>query len=90
MANLTLRISSGAIRVDTFRPVDEFKAGMDAMIRALHTAPKAPGQDRIYVAGEPEHDMEQERMRVGIPLPANVVANLREVAAHYGVAFTAA
>jgi LDH2 family malate/lactate/ureidoglycolate dehydrogenase len=77
----------GAIRVDAFRPVADFKAGMDAMIRALHAGPKALGQDRIYVAGEPEHDTEQERTRLGIPLPANVVADLREIAAQYAIPF---
>jgi LDH2 family malate/lactate/ureidoglycolate dehydrogenase len=77
----------GAIRVDAFRPVDEFKAAMDAMIRALHAAPKAPGHERIYVAGEPEHEMERERLRHGIPLPANVVADLRAASAHYKVDF---
>ena len=34
-----------AMRIDLFRPLDEFKRGMDAMIRSLHAAPKAPGHD---------------------------------------------
>ena len=75
----------GAIRIDAFRPVDGFKRGMDAMIQALHAAPKEGGQDRIYVAGEIEHETEQKRLRGGIPLTAVTVADLREVSEKYGV-----
>ena len=35
---------------------------MDAMIRSLHDAPKAAGHDRIYVAGEIEHETELKRV----------------------------
>ena len=75
----------GAIRIDAFRSVDGFKRGMDAMIQALHAAPKEAGQDRIYVAGEIEHETEQQRSRDGIPLTTVTVADLREVAQKYGV-----
>lgn len=75
----------GAIRIDAFRPVDGFKRGMDAMIQALHAAPKEEGQERIYVAGEIEHETEQKRLREGIPLTAATVADLREVAEKFGV-----
>src|SRR5438093_1040488 len=37
-----------------FRPIDEFKRDMDDMIEALRSSPRAEGQERIYVAGEPE------------------------------------
>jgi len=75
----------GALRVDMFRPAHEFKRGMDAMIRALHAAPKEPGQERIYVAGEIEHETEQQRLRDGIPLTPTAVADFKEVAAKYDV-----
>lgn len=74
-----------AMRVDLFRPVEEFKRDMDAMIRALHDAPKAAGHDRIYVAGEIEHETEQERLRNGIPLTEFVVNELQEIGAEFGV-----
>lgn len=74
-----------AIRIDAFRPVDSFKRGMDAMIQALHAAPKEEGQERIYVAGEIEHETEQQRVRDGIPLTAVTVADLKEVSEKYGV-----
>jgi L-2-hydroxycarboxylate dehydrogenase (NAD+) len=75
----------GAIRVDYFRPADEFKRDMDAMIRAIHAAPPAPGHDRIYVPGEIEHKTKQKRLREGIPLPPNVVASLQALSREYEV-----
>jgi LDH2 family malate/lactate/ureidoglycolate dehydrogenase len=75
----------GAMRIDAFRPVEEFKRGMDAMIRALRAAPKALGHDRIYVAGEIEHETAQQRLRDGIPLPENVAADLRALSAQFSV-----
>lgn len=77
----------GAIRVDGFRPVEEFKAAMDDMLRALKDSPKAEGHERIYVAGEIEFECEQERLKNGIPLNQNVVNDLRKVADELGIPF---
>jgi LDH2 family malate/lactate/ureidoglycolate dehydrogenase len=77
-----------ALRVDLFRPLDEFKRGMDVMIRALHAAPKEAGQERIYVAGEIEHETEQLRTRNGIPLSPVVLADLQALSAQYDVPLT--
>jgi L-2-hydroxycarboxylate dehydrogenase (NAD+) len=43
-----------AMRIDAVRPVAEFKAMMDEMIVALRESPKATGESRIIIAGEPE------------------------------------
>ena len=74
-----------ALRVDAFRPVDEFKRGMDAMIRALHASPTEAGQERIYVPGEPEHDVLAQRQREGIPVPDNVLEDLTILAQEHHV-----
>lgn len=76
-----------AMRVDLFRPLEEFKAAMDAMIRSLHDAPKAKGYDRIYVAGEIEHETEQFRLQHGIPLTEYVAAELQALAEEYQIPF---
>lgn len=70
----------GALRVDGFRPVDEFKAMMDDMIRSIKASPKAPGHDRIYIHGEIEFEAEEERRKHGIPLHPEVIDSLREIA----------
>jgi len=69
----------GALRIDGFMPADEFKERMDAMIKAHHKLPKAPGVDRIYLAGEVEQETEGQR-RQGIPLHPSVLASLQEIA----------
>lgn len=76
----------GALRIDGFMPADEFKKGMDTMIKAHHALPKAPGVDRIYLAGEVEQETERQR-RQGIPLHPSVLASLQEVAKELGIEY---
>lgn len=78
----------GALEIARFRPLEEFKAAMDDLLAALKASPKAEGQARIYVAGEPELECEARRRREGIPLAPGLVAELREVAATLGIPFT--
>ncbi|HEV8721858.1 MAG TPA: Ldh family oxidoreductase [Candidatus Binatia bacterium] len=77
----------GAIRVDTFRPVDEFKRDMDRLIRELKSTPPIEGQERVYVAGEIEFETAEERAERGIPLLPSVLKGLREVSEHVGVPY---
>jgi LDH2 family malate/lactate/ureidoglycolate dehydrogenase len=80
----------GAIDIQRFRPLDLFKTDMDDLLRALKNSPKAEGEERIYVAGEPEWECEQVRRREGIPLAPGLVAQIRTVAADSGLPFTLA
>jgi L-2-hydroxycarboxylate dehydrogenase (NAD+) len=77
----------GAIRVDTFRPVAEFKRDMDRLIRELKSTPPIEGQERVYVAGEIEFETAEERAERGIPLLPSVLKGLREVSEHVGVPY---
>jgi len=77
----------GALSIDGFMPVDEFKEGMDGMIKAYQTLPKAAGTDRIYVAGEVEQEIEKQRRKNGIPLHPVVVASLQELAKEVGIEY---
>ena len=74
-----------ALRVDAFRPVPDFKAGMDAMIDALHNVPPVDGQERVMVAGEPEARTRQRRSEMGVPLAPNVMDDLAALAARFNV-----
>jgi len=76
----------GALRIDGFMPADEFKERMDAMIKAHHELPKAPGVDRIYLAGEVEQETERQR-RQGIPLHPSVLASLQEAAKELNIEY---
>ncbi len=68
------------IDVTRFMPMDIFKARMDELIDQIHTSPKSPGVDRIYVAGEIEYDLEAARRTAGVPLEESVFAALEQAA----------
>jgi LDH2 family malate/lactate/ureidoglycolate dehydrogenase len=71
--------------VDAFRPVTDFKAGMDAMIDAFHQSPTVDGREKVLVAGEPEAKTKARRSNSGIPLPPNVFTDLTALSEQFGV-----
>jgi len=77
----------GAWHVDSFRPIREFKAAMDALQRQLKNAPRAEGQDRIYIHGEKEYEKAELYTRQGIPLNPKVAADLEMIAREVGVEY---
>lgn len=76
----------GAMRVDAFRPADEFKAHMDQWIGRFRRAEPVAGQ-QVLIPGDPEREMEKERLEQGIPLLEPVVKDLQEVAGKFGLTF---
>jgi len=77
----------GALRVDYFRPVEEFKKEMDDLIRRLKNSAKAEGQSRIYIHGEKEFELEEKYRQEGIPLYYKVYEDLKAIASEVGVPF---
>jgi LDH2 family malate/lactate/ureidoglycolate dehydrogenase len=77
----------GAVRIDRFRPPDEFKRDMDRLIRELKATPPLAGHERVYVAGEVEFETAEERAERGIPLLASVLKGLRDVSQRVGVPY---
>jgi len=75
----------GAIRLDGFRPVDEFKTTMDEMTLGFRNAKKAAGCDRIYTHGEKEFEHEEKRRKEGIPLHSIVKWVLEHQANEHGI-----
>ncbi len=75
----------GAIRIDALRDADEFKRQMDRELRTFKTSAPAPGADRVYVAGEIEHENEIAFRRDGIPLIEPVLDDLDRLAADLGL-----
>jgi LDH2 family malate/lactate/ureidoglycolate dehydrogenase len=74
-----------AIDPARFRPLEEFKRDMDDMFEALKTSPREEGQERIYVAGEPESETEQVRRRQGIPLAPALAQQCNDMARSLGI-----
>lgn len=74
----------GAMRIDAFRPADEFKQHMDNWIERFRSA-KAIEGEKVIIPGDPEREMEKERMEKGIPLLAPVVKDLEELGKKFEV-----
>jgi LDH2 family malate/lactate/ureidoglycolate dehydrogenase len=77
----------GAMRIDAFRPAEDFKHHMDNWIRRFRSAKPVNGQDSVIIPGEPERAMEVLRMKEGIPLHKAVVEDLKELSKKLGIAF---
>jgi L-2-hydroxycarboxylate dehydrogenase (NAD+) len=77
----------GALRVDAFRPVEDFSAAMDDLQQRMKDSPKAAGQERIYIHGEKEYEQVERRRLEGIPLNPKVLAELEQMAQRYEVKF---
>ncbi|SHM07921.1 malate dehydrogenase (NAD) [Chitinophaga jiangningensis] len=76
----------GAMRVDAFRPADEFKAHMDTWISRFRSATPVEGK-QVLIPGDPEREMQQHRLDNGVPVLAPVVKDLKEVAAKFNLNF---
>jgi LDH2 family malate/lactate/ureidoglycolate dehydrogenase len=74
-----------AIRVSAFEDVARFKARVDAAIRQLHQAKRAPGVERIYAPGELEYLTQERYQAEGIPLNDETLAGVRASAERLGV-----
>ena len=75
----------GAMRVDAFRPLDEFRAMMDEYLSGLRMTPTTPGEDEVIYPGILESRTEKERRERGIPLHPGVVEYLSGLASELGV-----
>ncbi len=62
----------------------EYTQRMASLIEGIRHSPRAPGVDRIYLPGEIEWLKEREYRQSGIPVPAGVLGELRELAAEFG------
>ena len=75
----------GAMRVDAFRPADEFKSHMDNWIKRFRAAETTPGNDRVLIPGDPERELEAIRAKEGIPRLDPVVEDLTSLGEKFGI-----
>jgi L-2-hydroxycarboxylate dehydrogenase (NAD+) len=75
----------GALRVDAFRPLKDFQRSMDDIIGTLRSSAKALGRERIFVHGEKEWEIADERRSQGIPVHPKVASDLRALGEELGV-----
>ena len=77
----------GAIRIDAFRPAEEFLKEMDNWILTFRNA-KAIENKKVLIPGDPEREQENLRKENGIPLMNSVVEDLNQLAESFGIAFS--
>lgn len=77
----------GALRIDTFLPLDKYKESMDAMVEAIEALPTVPEVDKLYVAGGIEAKLIEDRKANGIPIHAKVADGLKELAGELGIEY---
>jgi len=74
-----------AIDIGAFTDLEDYRAHVDTLIDRLKALPRADGVEEIFVPGEPEDRVHEDRLRHGIPLPGGTVRNLRKVAERFHV-----
>ena len=77
----------GAMRIDGFRPADEFKQNMDTWIERFRAAEPTDESPNVLIPGDPEREMEVIRLDEGIPLNDKVVIDLKEVGKRFNLEF---
>jgi len=77
----------GAMRIDAWRPADEFKKHMDQWIGRFRNAQPVPGQDKVLIPGDPEREISLKREKEGIPLLPAVVNDLQKIADRFQLEF---
>ena len=75
----------GAMRVDGFRPVEEFKQHMDNWIGRFKSSATIDPNQKVIIPGEPELEAEAQRKINGIPLVDAVAKDLNEIAEKFGL-----
>ena len=77
----------GAMRIDAFRPAQDFKLNMDKWIQRFRSAKTVEGEKRVYIPGDIEREMEVVRRREGIELLQPVIDDLISLGEKFGVEF---
>src|SRR3989440_7492359 len=76
-----------AIDPAAFRPAGAFEDDLDQVIDVLHGAKRADPAQPVLVAGDPEIATKTERLRDGVPIPDDLLTQLRDVTNTAGVPF---
>lgn len=75
----------GAMRVDGFRPLEEYYTHIDRWIARFKSAKTAEGYEKVIIPGEPETAHALYRTTHGIPLFESVVNDLEEVGKKFAI-----
>ena len=74
-----------AMDIEHFLPIEVSRQITGQIMRELQSVHKAPGQERIYVAGEKEHELQELVRQQGIPVNQNLRRDLQAVRDELGI-----
>lgn len=77
----------GAMRIDAFRPADEFKKSMDKWIQTFRNSKPAAGHEKVMIPGDIEREMELLKRKEGISINDKVKIELEKIALEFGLKF---
>lgn len=76
----------GAMRIDAWRPAEEFKAHMDNWIGRFRNAKAVEGK-KVLIPGDIERECEAYRRKNGIPMNNKVIEDLKKLAEKFNLSF---
>jgi L-2-hydroxycarboxylate dehydrogenase (NAD+) len=74
-----------ALDVSRFLPLVDFTAEIDRHVRDLRGSQRLPGVDAIRLPGEQRHTRRADRVKNGVPMVAELIAQLDKLADELGV-----
>jgi len=74
-----------AINIENFCPLEDFKATTGGILRDLRGSTRAPGEERIYTAGEKEYENEKRVRIEGIAVNKNLQKDIQVLQADLGL-----
>jgi len=77
-----------AINVENFVEIDKFRKQTGDILRELRASKKAPGENRIYTAGEKEYLTYQYRKDKGVPMNDVLIKQINELNDKYSLGYS--
>ncbi|MGA2261293.1 MAG: Ldh family oxidoreductase [Acidobacteriota bacterium] len=74
-----------ALDIESFMPLSEFTGRIDRLISQLKSSERVQGVEEIYLPGEREFKLKEERLRSGLPLASEVWSELDKVRVQLGI-----
>lgn len=69
-----------AIRIDAFRPAEEFREAVDTWVETFRSAKGIEGSPGVVIPGDTERQRKERALKQGIELPEESIALLNELA----------
>ena len=74
-----------AMRIDAFRPIEEYKKSADAFVDYLHALPRQEGVEQIYVPGELENKSKADKLANGLRYSCKQIDELEDYGRRAGL-----